>query len=208
MILFLLRPPSLNYRQQTSRREAAYVSSAEALAPQKITIFTKRPKKSVVSLAGEGSPKSCLPCARSTRTHLRARTHSCAQDIKPGSNLRTTSNFRARPKSFTKQPGKILLHPRTMSSASTASLVSNTTVSSRTPVTVPLKDFGAGLAGLQSTYGFGGSAPSPVQKQKLDPPPRPTASPTPRAPKNYAAVFADLQLTYGLGGSTPVIARS
>ncbi|KAJ7626246.1 hypothetical protein DFH06DRAFT_1339387 [Mycena polygramma] len=99
-----------------------------------------------------------------------------------------------------------------MSSASTASLVSNTTLSSRTPLTAALKDFEAAFARLQSTYGSGGTAPSPVWKQKLDSPvPSPIPSPradAPRAPKNYEAAFADLQSTYGFGGSNPIPVRN
>ncbi|KAJ7643377.1 hypothetical protein DFH06DRAFT_1477151 [Mycena polygramma] len=95
-------------------------------------------------------------------------------------------------------------------STSTTSLVSNTTVSSRAPLTgsaVPPKDFQAAFANLQSTYGFGGSTPSPVQKQKKSSAPSSTTSLTPRAPpkgtKNPETAFADLQSTYGFGGAVP-----
>ncbi|KAJ6474645.1 hypothetical protein C8R47DRAFT_927182, partial [Mycena vitilis] len=95
-------------------------------------------------------------------------------------------------------------------STSTTSLVSNTTVSSRAPLTgsaVPPKDFQAAFANLQSTYGFGGSTPSPVQKHKKSsssPAPSSTSAPTqrasPKGTKNYEAAFGDLQSTYGFGG--------
>ncbi|KAJ6485745.1 hypothetical protein C8R45DRAFT_997748 [Mycena sanguinolenta] len=100
-------------------------------------------------------------------------------------------------------------------SASTASLVSNTTVSSRAPLnssrTVQPKDFQAAFASLQSTYGFGGNAPTPVPKKnsKSSSAPR-SAVPAPvtRAPqqpstKNFEAAFAALQSTYGFGGAAP-----
>ncbi|KAJ7626251.1 hypothetical protein DFH06DRAFT_736948 [Mycena polygramma] len=100
-------------------------------------------------------------------------------------------------------------------STSTTSLASTTTVSSRTPLTrpAPQKDFQAAFANLQSTYGFGGSVPSPVPKQqKSTSSKRPTSSstapaPTPRSPlkstKNFEAAFADLQSTFGFGGAVP-----
>ncbi|KAJ7272632.1 hypothetical protein B0H12DRAFT_1215754 [Mycena haematopus] len=104
-----------------------------------------------------------------------------------------------------------------MSSASTSttSLVSNTTVSSRAPLngsrTAQPKDFQSAFASLQSTYGFNGSAPSPVPKQKGTSAPC-SAVPSPatvtRAPlqatnKNYESAFADLQSTYGFSGAVP-----
>ncbi|KAJ7626244.1 hypothetical protein DFH06DRAFT_736787 [Mycena polygramma] len=112
-----------------------------------------------------------------------------------------------------------------ITSNSTTSLVSTTTVSSRTPLTrsaVPQKDFQAAFADLQSTYGFGGSGlyygfggsalssmpkqnKSTVLKQKKSSSPDSTASPTPRAPpkgtEDYEAAVADLQSTSGLGGA-------
>ncbi|KAJ6485746.1 hypothetical protein C8R45DRAFT_930830 [Mycena sanguinolenta] len=104
-------------------------------------------------------------------------------------------------------------------SASTTSLVSNTTISSRAPLngsrTTQPKDFQAAFASLQSTYGFSGSAPSPVPKKTSKstsaPPARSAVSapaPVTRAPlqatnKNVEAAFADLQSTYGFGGAAP-----
>ncbi|KAJ6478533.1 hypothetical protein C8R47DRAFT_1138674 [Mycena vitilis] len=106
-------------------------------------------------------------------------------------------------------------------STSTTSLASTTTVSSRTPLTrpAPQKDFKAAFANLQSTYGFGGSVPSPVPKQqkpttsKRNPKSLPTApapapaTGAPRSPskpiKNFQAAFADLQSTFGFGGAAP-----
>jgi len=97
------------------------------------------------------------------------------------------------------------------SNRSTASLVSNTTVSSRTPLTgsntAQTKDFQSAFASLQSTYGFNGSAPSPVPKKKTKQTsaPRSAISNTAtRAPtKNFESAFADLQSTYGFGGAVP-----
>ncbi|KAJ7643379.1 hypothetical protein DFH06DRAFT_598384 [Mycena polygramma] len=100
-------------------------------------------------------------------------------------------------------------------STSTVSLASTTTVSSRTPLTrpAPQKDYQATFANLQSTYGFGGSVPSPVPKQqKSTSSKRTKSSPTPatdapRSPlkptKNFQAAFADLQSTFGFGGAVP-----
>ncbi|KAJ7355756.1 hypothetical protein DFH08DRAFT_507503 [Mycena albidolilacea] len=93
-------------------------------------------------------------------------------------------------------------------SNSTTSLVSNTTVSSRTPLnsTVRPKDFQGAFASLQSTYGFGATAPSPVQKKTTSAPRSAAPSPAPRAPlqtKNFQSAFADLQSTYGFGGAVP-----
>ncbi|KAJ7272633.1 hypothetical protein B0H12DRAFT_1228648 [Mycena haematopus] len=99
-----------------------------------------------------------------------------------------------------------------MSSASTTSLMSNTTVSSRAPLngprTVQPKDFQAAFASLQSTYGFNGSAPNPVQKKKTSSSPsRPAVSSessrAPSAKKDFQSAFADLQSTYGFGGAAP-----
>ncbi|KAF8129670.1 glycoside hydrolase superfamily [Mycena galopus ATCC 62051] len=95
------------------------------------------------------------------------------------------------------------------SNRSTASLVSNTTVSSRTPLTgsntAQTKDFQAAFTSLQSTYGFNGSAPSPVPKKKTKQTsaPRSAISNTEtRAPtKNFESAFADLQSTYGFGAA-------
>ncbi|KAJ7801098.1 hypothetical protein B0H14DRAFT_3885265 [Mycena olivaceomarginata] len=135
-------------------------------------------------------------------------------------------------------------------STSTTSLVSNTTVSSRTPLNrrvrepaihlrfgatapspvqkkttstprsaapspaarAPLqtKNFQSAFADLQSTYGFGGAVPSPVQKKKSTTPAPRSAVPSSatRAPlqpgnKNFQSAFADLQSTYGFGGAVP-----
>ncbi|KAJ7272638.1 hypothetical protein B0H12DRAFT_589814 [Mycena haematopus] len=95
-------------------------------------------------------------------------------------------------------------------SSSTTSLVSNTTVSSRTPLNgVPRKDFQSAFADLQSTYGFGGAAPRPVPKKTSTSVPRSTVpsqttrSPLQTTPKNFESAFADLQSTYGFGGATP-----
>ncbi|KAJ7781984.1 hypothetical protein DFH07DRAFT_392646 [Mycena maculata] len=96
-------------------------------------------------------------------------------------------------------------------SSSTASLVSNTTVSSRTPLTaMQPKDFQAAFASLQSTNGFAGSAPMPVPKSNA---PRSTVSSASTttasshapstAPKGFQSAFADLQSTYGFGGAAP-----
>ncbi|KAJ7797513.1 hypothetical protein B0H14DRAFT_3493657 [Mycena olivaceomarginata] len=78
-------------------------------------------------------------------------------------------------------------------STSTTSLVSNTTVSSRTPLnsTVQPKDFQGAFGSLQSTYGFGATAPSPVQKKTTSAPRSAAPSPAPRAPlqtKNFHPV--------------------
>ncbi|KAJ7797507.1 hypothetical protein B0H14DRAFT_3547771 [Mycena olivaceomarginata] len=92
-------------------------------------------------------------------------------------------------------------------STSTTSLVSNTTVSSRAAaktVTVQPKDFQGAFASLQSTYGFGATVPSPVQKKTTSTPRSAAPSPAPRAPlqtKNFQSAFADLQSTYGFGAS-------
>ncbi|KAJ7886021.1 hypothetical protein B0H13DRAFT_901680 [Mycena leptocephala] len=107
-----------------------------------------------------------------------------------------------------------LAHPPTeMSSASTSttSLVSNTTVSSRAPlngsttVQPAPKDFQSAFASLQSTYGFSGTAPTPVSKKSSAP--SSTTSPAAdasRAPtKDFQSAFADLQSTYGFGGAAP-----
>jgi hypothetical protein len=93
-------------------------------------------------------------------------------------------------------------------STSTTSLVSNTTVSSRAPLnsTVQPKDFQGAFGSLQSTYGFGATVPSPVQKQTTSTPRSSAPSPAPRAPlqtKNFQSAFADLQSTYGFGGAVP-----
>ncbi|KAJ7146349.1 hypothetical protein C8R44DRAFT_973163 [Mycena epipterygia] len=92
-------------------------------------------------------------------------------------------------------------------SSSTASLVSTTTVSSRAPLTGQPKDFRAAFASLQSSYGFGGSAPSPVPKtttaSRSERAPASSRAPA-NAPKDFQAAFADLQSTYGFGGSAPL----
>ncbi|KAJ7146346.1 hypothetical protein C8R44DRAFT_845534 [Mycena epipterygia] len=94
----------------------------------------------------------------------------------------------------------------TSASSSTVSLVSTTTVSSRAPLTGQPKDFQAAFASLQSTYGFGGSAPTPLPKSTASrsesAPPSSRASS--KAPKDFQAAFADLQSTYGFSGSAPV----
>ncbi|KAJ7173684.1 hypothetical protein C8R46DRAFT_1031955 [Mycena filopes] len=99
---------------------------------------------------------------------------------------------------------------------SSASLVSNNTVSSRAPLTgsAPTKDFQAAFASLQSTYGFAASAPTPVQKKKNSSSARSPSSTTPthavRAStsspqtKDYQSAFADLQSTYGFCGAAPM----
>ncbi|KAJ7099443.1 hypothetical protein B0H15DRAFT_547139 [Mycena belliarum] len=96
-------------------------------------------------------------------------------------------------------------------SSSTASLVSSTTVSSRTPLNAAKpKDFSAAFAQLQSTYGFGATAPTPVQRKPSTPPSGPSvSSPVPTAPasgqqKDYQAAFARLQSSHGFAGSAPV----
>ncbi|KAJ7643370.1 hypothetical protein DFH06DRAFT_1426346 [Mycena polygramma] len=107
-------------------------------------------------------------------------------------------------------------------STSTASLVSNTSVSLRTPLTrpAPQKDYQAAFGNLQSTYGFGGSglyygvggsALSPVPKQiKSTSSKRAKRSPTAPATdvslkvtKNFQAAFGNLQSTFGFGGAAP-----
>ncbi|KAJ7643369.1 hypothetical protein DFH06DRAFT_598273 [Mycena polygramma] len=104
-------------------------------------------------------------------------------------------------------------------STSTTSLASTTTVSSRTPLTrpAPQKDFQAAFANLQSTYGFGGSVPSPVPKQQKSPSSKRSTKRSPTAPapatdaprssltptKNFQAAFADLQSTFGFGSAVP-----
>ncbi|KAJ6478535.1 hypothetical protein C8R47DRAFT_1138680 [Mycena vitilis] len=111
------------------------------------------------------------------------------------------------------------IYPDSMSitSNSTTSLVSTTTVSSRTPFTrgnVPQKDFQAAFADLQSTYGFGGSGlyygfggsalgsipkqnKSTSRKQKESSLPGCTAPRAPRAPLegtgDHEAAVAGLQ---------------
>ncbi|KAF7370979.1 hypothetical protein MSAN_00732100 [Mycena sanguinolenta] len=112
------------------------------------------------------------------------------------------------------------LHPHSNQSssspsASTASLMSNNTVSSRAPLngsrTTQPKDFQAAFASLQSTYGFSGSAPSPVPKKNAKStsaprsavPPSVTRTPLQAGNKNFEAAFADLQSTYGFGGAAP-----
>ncbi|KAJ6581051.1 hypothetical protein B0H19DRAFT_1251311 [Mycena capillaripes] len=98
-------------------------------------------------------------------------------------------------------------------SNSTTSLVSNTTLSSRAPLngSAQSKDFRSVLTSLQSTFGFGGTAPSPVPK-KPSPQSTPTtsaiypaadASLAPKATKNFESAFADLQSTYGFSGAAP-----
>lgn len=89
---------------------------------------------------------------------------------------------------------------------STTSLVSNTTVSSRAPLTgsARTKDFQAAFASLQSTYGFAASAPTPVQKKNTSSTRSPSS--TPAAPaststKDFQSAFADLQSTYGFGAA-------
>ncbi|KAJ6478534.1 hypothetical protein C8R47DRAFT_1323020 [Mycena vitilis] len=107
-------------------------------------------------------------------------------------------------------------------STSTASLVSNTSVSSRTPLTRPAtqKDYQAAFGNLQSTYGFGGSglyygvggsALSPLPKQNKPASPKrsknsPTAPATgasTKTTKNFQAAFGNLQSTFGFGGAVP-----
>ncbi|KAJ7230637.1 hypothetical protein GGX14DRAFT_312560, partial [Mycena pura] len=95
-------------------------------------------------------------------------------------------------------------------SASTTSLVSTTTVSSRTPLTgAQPKDFQAAFASLQSTYGLSGTTPSPMNrndvKYNANAGARSSVAPTSTtaksaAPKDFQAAFADLQSTYGFGG--------
>ncbi|KAJ7156884.1 hypothetical protein C8R43DRAFT_1125457 [Mycena crocata] len=102
-------------------------------------------------------------------------------------------------------------------SNSTTSLLS-TTVSSRTPLngssTVQPKDFQSAFATLQSTYGFSGSAPSPVSKSSKTPSASSStaslvsnttiSSRAPLAPKkDFQSAFTDLQSTYGFGGAAP-----
>ncbi|KAJ7493288.1 hypothetical protein B0H11DRAFT_1911211 [Mycena galericulata] len=101
-------------------------------------------------------------------------------------------------------------------STSTASLVSNTSISSRAPLNkaAPVKDFQAAFATLQSTYGFAGAAPSPAPARKPTPSPVPSRKgatqtqaavvPTTRSPpKDFEAAFANLQSMYGFGGAAP-----
>ncbi|KAJ7173669.1 hypothetical protein C8R46DRAFT_1256067 [Mycena filopes] len=94
---------------------------------------------------------------------------------------------------------------------STASLVSNNTVSSRAPLTgsAPTKDFQAAFASLQSTYGFAASAPTPVSKKNSSSTRSPStpavrASTSTPQTKDYQSAFADLQSTYGFGGAAPM----
>ncbi|KAJ7777380.1 hypothetical protein B0H16DRAFT_956008 [Mycena metata] len=105
-------------------------------------------------------------------------------------------------------------------STSTTSLASTThTVSSSahlirpTTATTQSKDFHSAFATLQSTYGFGATAPSPVPKKRLtsESTQHSTAVVSSRTPataptKDFEAAFADLQSTYGFGGaaSTPI----
>ncbi|KAF7357008.1 hypothetical protein MVEN_01037400 [Mycena venus] len=93
----------------------------------------------------------------------------------------------------------------TSASSSTTSLVSNTTASSRAPLTAAQsKDFQSAFASLQSTYGFSGTAPSPVQKETSSVPRPDAASPaTHPTTKDFQSAFADLQSTYGFGGAVP-----
>ncbi|KAJ7781983.1 hypothetical protein DFH07DRAFT_792195 [Mycena maculata] len=97
-------------------------------------------------------------------------------------------------------------------SSSTTSLVSNTTVSSRAPLTgTQPKDFQAAFASLQSTYGLAGSVPMPAPKTTAAASSTTTsrmsstaASHVPSAtPKDFQSAFADLQSTYGFNGSVP-----
>ncbi|KAJ7781992.1 hypothetical protein DFH07DRAFT_792219 [Mycena maculata] len=95
-------------------------------------------------------------------------------------------------------------------SSSTTSLVSNTTVSSRAPLTgTQPKDFQAAFASLQSTYGFAGSVPMPAPKTTASSATTSRMSSTaashvPSAtPKDFQSAFADLQSTYGFSGSVP-----
>ncbi|KAJ7756299.1 hypothetical protein B0H16DRAFT_696868 [Mycena metata] len=100
------------------------------------------------------------------------------------------------------------------SNASTTSLASTTTVSSRAPLTRPAqtktKDFQAAFASLQTTYGFAASAPTPVLKKKsTSNSSTTTTTPAVRAvrastPKDFQFAFADLQSTYGFGASAPM----
>ncbi|KAF8196906.1 hypothetical protein K438DRAFT_1825759 [Mycena galopus ATCC 62051] len=97
--------------------------------------------------------------------------------------------------------------------SATTSVVSDTTISSRSPLTASAaaqpKDFQAAFASLQSTYGFNGTTPTPVQKKELTYVPRSTVAflekraPLQTTDKNFEAAFADLQSTYGFGGSVP-----
>ncbi|KAK6978140.1 hypothetical protein R3P38DRAFT_3119736 [Favolaschia claudopus] len=93
------------------------------------------------------------------------------------------------------------MSPKTQS---TASLLS---VSSRTPLNgSQSKDYQSAFATLQSTYGFAGSAPSPVPKAKSS-----TRTPSQvnapltqtKAKKDYRAAFGALQSTYGFSGAAP-----
>ncbi|KAJ7065257.1 hypothetical protein C8F01DRAFT_736997 [Mycena amicta] len=100
-------------------------------------------------------------------------------------------------------------------SSSTTSLLSDTTVSSRTPIVQKSesKDFSDAFASLQSTYGFGSVAPSPspiarspkstvANKNKTANPSSPSPSPSAVQPsKDYEAAFADLQSSFGFGAS-------
>ncbi|KAJ7156881.1 hypothetical protein C8R43DRAFT_407272 [Mycena crocata] len=91
---------------------------------------------------------------------------------------------------------------------SASGLTAPTTVSSRAPL-APKKNFQAAFADLQSTYGFGGAAPSPVPKASKMPSASSSASSkiswrTPLgAPKDFQSAFADLQSTYGFAGAAP-----
>ncbi|KAJ7035524.1 hypothetical protein C8F04DRAFT_1097553 [Mycena alexandri] len=51
-------------------------------------------------------------------------------------------------------------------------VVTPSVVRSRTPATAPTKDFEAAFADLQSTYGFGGAAPTAITKLKSKTPGR------------------------------------
>ncbi|KAJ7173659.1 hypothetical protein C8R46DRAFT_119420 [Mycena filopes] len=93
---------------------------------------------------------------------------------------------------------------------STASLVSNNTVSSRAPLTgsTQTKNFQAAFASLQSTYGFAASAPTPVAKKNSSSTrslssTTPTSTSAPQT-KDFQSAFADLQSAYGFGSSAPM----
>ena len=111
-------------------------------------------------------------------------------------------------------------------SASTTTLSSVTSTSSDsstatlTQKTRPQKDYTAAFATLQSTYGFGGGAPTPTfakssskstkskSAKKADSQPAATTTTTPAMKgqeRDWEAAFGALQSSYGFGGGAPVL---
>ncbi|KAH8105095.1 hypothetical protein BXZ70DRAFT_904359 [Cristinia sonorae] len=86
-----------------------------------------------------------------------------------------------------------------------------TSASQASPLPAGAKDYEASLAALQSTYGFGGTAPSrPSTSSSSSPPPRETnksdgqASQPVTGVKDYEATFGAMQASYGFGGGLGV----